>query len=294
MPQSTETDSPCKKTLGLVKSLSAMKKYLNFLPLLFATGLLAQDELPDLRVQNPGGTVQELFEVKLLRVEPDGLRVLHSAGAAKVPYELLPETLQVKYGFNADHAQEHRNANAAVVAAASNRQAARPAAPNSGVPQPVTADGSSTWLAAPSSNRTSSSTWTDTAGWLANTTPTMNNSISSSYTHGLSSYQGSSLGYGGFSRDYSSRSLGRVGRYGTPVVARVNSRGSSRSSVRYYGASSNCSPYRSPTYVVAQPTVVSCPQYRSTTYVAARSTGIPCRTTRSASYQNSCSGYRRR
>jgi hypothetical protein len=78
----------------------------------------AQSNLPDLRVQNSGGTVVNLHEVRLLRVEPDGLRVAHSAGMAKVPYELLPAELRAKYRFNATTAQEHRTNTAAATAAA--------------------------------------------------------------------------------------------------------------------------------------------------------------------------------
>jgi hypothetical protein len=98
-----------------------MKKLLLLFPVLFASGVMAQDKLPDLRIQNSGGTVMNIQDVKLLRVEPDGLRVLHAAGTAKVPYELLPEELHVKYGFTAAKAQEHR-----AVAAAAPAQPATP------------------------------------------------------------------------------------------------------------------------------------------------------------------------
>jgi hypothetical protein len=93
-----------------------MKKLLLLLPLLFVTGVKAQDALPDLRVQNSGGTIVNLHDVKLIRVEPDGLRVIHQAGMAKVPYELLPADLQAKYGFTDAKAHEHRDAATAAAA----------------------------------------------------------------------------------------------------------------------------------------------------------------------------------
>jgi hypothetical protein len=77
--------------------------------LLLATGLAANDPLPDLRVSTPGG-IMTIRQVKLMRVEPDGLRVMHASGMAKVPYEMLPADLQAKYGFNDQAAQEQRAA----------------------------------------------------------------------------------------------------------------------------------------------------------------------------------------
>jgi hypothetical protein len=101
--------------------------------LLLATRLTAQVSLPDLRVQNAGGTVVEIHDVKLLHVDPDGIRVLHSAGSAKIPYELLPDDLQSKYGFNADKAQQHRDE---VTAARQTAAAAAVAAAAASAPQP--------------------------------------------------------------------------------------------------------------------------------------------------------------
>jgi len=101
-----------------------MKGFLPLLALLCGGALLAQDQLPDLRVQNSGGTLMELHNVKLMRVEPDGLRVFHAGGIAKVPYERLPAELQEKYGISSDKAKEHRDA----VTAAATEQAAAAAA----------------------------------------------------------------------------------------------------------------------------------------------------------------------
>lgn len=50
----------------------------------------------------------DLKGVKVLVVEPDGLRVLHDAGAGKVAFESLPETLQQRFGFDRRNAEEYR------------------------------------------------------------------------------------------------------------------------------------------------------------------------------------------
>jgi hypothetical protein len=93
-----------------------MRKFVALLILLSASGLSAQDVLPNLRVQNSGGTLVELRDVKLMHVEPDGVRVSHAGGIAKVPYERLPVDLQEKYGFSSDKAKEHRDAVTAATA----------------------------------------------------------------------------------------------------------------------------------------------------------------------------------
>lgn len=45
-----------------------------------------------------GATVYKDYSVS--KVDPDGLRILHSDGAAKIPYEELPADLQKKYAFD--------------------------------------------------------------------------------------------------------------------------------------------------------------------------------------------------
>lgn len=87
-----------------------MKKFLICIGFLAAFSLQAEELLPDLRAQSSGGTIFEIREVRLIRVEPDGLRVYHSTGMAKVPFELLPKELRTKYGFKIDAAREHRKA----------------------------------------------------------------------------------------------------------------------------------------------------------------------------------------
>jgi hypothetical protein len=232
-----KNDSCCKESFQLVKSPSAMKKYLNLLSLLFATGLLAQDELPDLRVQNPGGTVQDIFEVKLLRVEPDGLRVLHAAGAAKVPYELLPQALQVKYGFNSAQAQEHRQSVAIQIAATRQHamsSALAPAVPPAGTPNTL-------WAATPGSTHNPSTNWTAAADLVTNSNAFASNSNSTNYPSTPIRYE---TVPGNFT-------------YRSPIVARVSSYRRSSRSTRYYGYTSNCHPYGSPTYYTSVPTIVT-------------------------------------
>jgi hypothetical protein len=46
--------------------------------------------------------------VTISRVEPDGLRIFHSAGIAKIPVEMLPEDLKAKFNFDMSHAEAFR------------------------------------------------------------------------------------------------------------------------------------------------------------------------------------------
>ncbi|HWB01548.1 MAG TPA: serine protease [Verrucomicrobiales bacterium] len=47
-------------------------------------------------------------QVEITKVEPDGVRILHKNGAAKIKFEQLPADLQAKYGFSADKAKAFR------------------------------------------------------------------------------------------------------------------------------------------------------------------------------------------
>lgn len=85
-----------------------MKKLLVFALMLLAVNASAADVIPSLRAPNAGGTMMELREVRVLKVEPDGIRVMHSMGMAKIPYESLPEELRAKYGISSSSAQKHR------------------------------------------------------------------------------------------------------------------------------------------------------------------------------------------
>lgn len=88
----------------------------SILALVFITSLATAGEpLPDLTLPIAGG-VRKLEKVELVKVEPDGIRVIHSAGMAKVPFESLPVELQKKYGYDPAKAKVHREATNAAVA----------------------------------------------------------------------------------------------------------------------------------------------------------------------------------
>jgi hypothetical protein len=82
------------------------------LMLLSVPALVADDTLPDLTLQRPGGTKNTLTQVRLIKVEPDGLRVMHASGTAKVPLEQLPADLASHFGLDASKAAEFRQAQA--------------------------------------------------------------------------------------------------------------------------------------------------------------------------------------
>ena len=45
-------------------------------------------------------------QVTILKVEPDGIRIMHKDGIAKVPYKLLPKEMQEKLKFDPDAAKD--------------------------------------------------------------------------------------------------------------------------------------------------------------------------------------------
>ena len=81
-----------------------MKRILPLL-LLFPVLLAAEDEKLSELVTLDGKFYQD---VTIRKIEPDGLSIVHKAGTAKVPFEKLPESMQEKYGYNADAAAAHR------------------------------------------------------------------------------------------------------------------------------------------------------------------------------------------
>lgn len=81
-----------------------MKRILPLL-LLFPVLLAAEDEKLAELVTLDGKFYQD---VTIRKVEPDGLSIVHKAGTAKVPFEKLPESMQEKFGYNADAAAAHR------------------------------------------------------------------------------------------------------------------------------------------------------------------------------------------
>jgi hypothetical protein len=100
--------------------------------LVLASSALANDLIPVLKTTNAAGTLLELRDVRVMKVEPDGLRVMHSSGTAKVPYERLPDELLAKYGIDSSKAREHRaevQARTAAAPAAAQSSGASPSAP---------------------------------------------------------------------------------------------------------------------------------------------------------------------
>lgn len=55
----------------------------------------------------PGGTIT-LLNCTVTKIEPDGVRVSHSAGTAKIPYEHMPEDWQKAINYDATAAQAYR------------------------------------------------------------------------------------------------------------------------------------------------------------------------------------------
>lgn len=84
-------------------------KTIALLAILVVSLAQAGDKLPDLTIPKPGGFTT-ITGVEVLKVEPDGLRVLHSSGTAKVPFTSLSKELQVKYGYDSEKAKEFSKA----------------------------------------------------------------------------------------------------------------------------------------------------------------------------------------
>lgn len=55
---------------------------------------------------NLAGTV--FHEVKVIRIEPDGINIDHSGGLAKIFFRELPRDIQLKYGYDPEAAAQHR------------------------------------------------------------------------------------------------------------------------------------------------------------------------------------------
>ena len=86
-----------------------------------------------------GDTTYKDYE--LSKVEPDGIRILHSAGAAKIPFEKLSPDLQKKYGFDPKKAAAFREKKEAEAASRNDAEkAAEPKMkPESAPPAPAPA-----------------------------------------------------------------------------------------------------------------------------------------------------------
>jgi hypothetical protein len=46
--------------------------------------------------------------VTVTKIEPDGIRIIHESGAAKIAYENVPEEVRAKLGMNQEAAEAHR------------------------------------------------------------------------------------------------------------------------------------------------------------------------------------------
>ncbi len=54
-------------------------------------------------------TLLDYKQVTITKVEPDGIRIIHESGAARIPYERIPDDLRTKLGMNQEVADAHRD-----------------------------------------------------------------------------------------------------------------------------------------------------------------------------------------
>ncbi|MEX1116796.1 MAG: hypothetical protein WEB53_16230 [Akkermansiaceae bacterium] len=76
------------------------------------------------RLETTNGKIYE--HVKVRKIEPDGIAIMHEAGMAKVLFENLSQELQTAFGYDPAKAREHRQAEAraaAIAQAAENEMA---------------------------------------------------------------------------------------------------------------------------------------------------------------------------
>ena len=108
-----------------------MKFVAVLLSLLIAGAVQAQvgAKLPSVSMRNAGGSLLTFTNCTVTAVEPDGLRVMHDAGFAKLPFEALPPEMQRALGFDAakveQFREEKRQAEARAAAAMREAEAAR-------------------------------------------------------------------------------------------------------------------------------------------------------------------------
>ncbi len=81
----------------------------------FAFGQTPQS-WPTLKLNNG----KEYKDVKVSAVEPGGLKVMHAAGFARIPYEQLPKEIQAQFTFDPAKAAEQRAGEAAMREKAAN------------------------------------------------------------------------------------------------------------------------------------------------------------------------------
>ena len=77
--------------------------------LLAATLTLAAAQDPPAKLFTLTTTAGRTYSgATITKVEPDGLRVTHESGTAKIPFEKLPEELRIKYGYDPAKAAEFK------------------------------------------------------------------------------------------------------------------------------------------------------------------------------------------
>lgn len=80
-----------------------------FIPIFLASCIaaLAQDPPREFdKLETTNGRVYE--RVKVSKIEPDGISIVHEAGTAKIQFERLPQELRDAFGFDAGKAESHR------------------------------------------------------------------------------------------------------------------------------------------------------------------------------------------
>jgi hypothetical protein len=97
------------KQLGIIISMTPMKALL-ILALLTICGHCEGHPKEFDRLETTKGKVYE--KVKVRKVEPDGISIMHDSGTAKVPFEHLSDELKNAFGYDEDKAAEHREAQA--------------------------------------------------------------------------------------------------------------------------------------------------------------------------------------
>jgi hypothetical protein len=92
---------------SLVTRIHQLPNIMKILILLLAltTFTLAVDTYPSLSTKKG----REYTSVTVTAVEPDGLRIRHESGTAKIPFEELPVEIQKKYAYDPSAADAHRN-----------------------------------------------------------------------------------------------------------------------------------------------------------------------------------------
>jgi len=105
-----------------------------FIFLISCTSALAQiGAVADSITITTAGGLAVLKHCKVIKIDPDGVRVMHDAGMAKVPYEFMPESWLAASGINRETAKAYREGFKDAINAAASAPS-EPPAPASVVP----------------------------------------------------------------------------------------------------------------------------------------------------------------